>query len=91
VKSNFLDGNKKLFQYSVFFLVFTLPLFIDAQLIHQIKILDGTGRPAFTGSVRIIGNKISEVGNLTPRKGEQIIDGKGLILAPGFIDAHSHR
>ena len=83
-------SSKKLFQYSVVFLVFTLPLFMQAQLIHHVKIIDGTGRPAFNGSVRINGNKISEVGNLTPRKGEQIIDGKGLILAPGFIDAHSH-
>ena len=90
MKSNFLDGNKKLFQYSVFFLVITLPLFIQAQLIHQIKIIDGTGGPAFNGSVRIIGNKISEVGKLSPKKGEQVIDGKELVLAPGFIDAHSH-
>ncbi len=63
---------------------------MQAQLIHHVKVIDGTGRPAFNGSVRINGNKISEVGNLTPRKGEQFIDGKGLILSPGFIDAHSH-
>lgn len=77
-------------KYLFLLLFFHFPFLINAQLIRQVKIIDGTGRPAFNGSVRINGNKISEVGNLTARKGEQIIDGKGLILAPGFIDAHSH-
>ena len=81
---------KKLFQRSVFFLVIILPLFIHAQLIQHIKIIDGTGKPAYSASVRIIGNRVGEVGQLKPKKGELVIDGKGMILAPGFIDAHSH-
>jgi N-acyl-D-aspartate/D-glutamate deacylase len=89
-RKNIIINMINLIKTRLLLLLFLIPLLIDAQLIHQIKIIDGTGRPAFWGSVRIVGNTISEVGNLIPKKGEQIIDGKGLILAPGFIDAHSH-
>jgi len=40
--------------------------------------------------VRIEGDKIAAVGALKPRKGETVIAARGLALAPGFIDAHSH-
>jgi N-acyl-D-aspartate/D-glutamate deacylase len=40
--------------------------------------------------VRISGNKILEVGNLQPIKGEDLINGNGMVLALGFIDSHSH-
>ena len=59
-------------------------------LITHIWIADGSGGKAYTGSVRIRGNKITEVGNLKPQKDEEVIDGGGLLLAPGFIDTHSH-
>ncbi len=61
-----------------------------SQLIRHVKIIDGTGRLAFEGSVRIQDDKISAIGELEPIKGEQVIEGKGLILCPGFIDTHSH-
>ncbi len=53
-------------------------------------IIDGTGAPRFMADIRITGETISEIGKLIPRKGEQIVSAKGLIVAPGFIDAHSH-
>lgn len=59
-------------------------------LIQKIQLIDGTGAPARNVSVRIQGNKIIAVGNLTPFEEETIIDGEGKILAPGFIDSHSH-
>ena len=61
-----------------------------SQLIRHVKIIDGTGRIAFEGSVRIQDDKIYAIGELEPIKGEQVIEGKGLILCPGFIDTHSH-
>lgn len=61
-------------------------------LITNVSILDGSGGAPRFGSVRIVGDHISEVtaGREMPRSGEQVIDGKGLTLAPGFIDTHSH-
>ena len=74
-------------------LILGLNLAVIAQsgtIITNIQIVDGTGKPAFKASVRIVGNKIVAIGNLKPNKMDQIIDGKGKVLAPGFIDSHSH-
>lgn len=60
------------------------------QLIKNVKVIDGTGTPARSASVRIEGNRIKEIGDLKPLGGEAIIDGMGKVLAPGFIDSHSH-
>lgn len=59
-------------------------------LITNVQVLDGTGSAAIKGAVRIKGDMIEEVGNLKARPNEQVIDGRGQVLAPGFIDAHSH-
>ena len=74
-------------------LAFGLHLALLAQsgtIITNIQLVDGTGKPAVNASVRIVGNKIVAIGNLKPNKMDQIIDGKGKVLAPGFIDSHSH-
>jgi N-acyl-D-aspartate/D-glutamate deacylase len=74
-------------------LAFALHLTVLAQpgtIITNIQLVDGTGKPAVNASVRIVGNKIVAIGNLKPNKMDQIIDGKGKVLAPGFIDSHSH-
>lgn len=60
------------------------------QLITDVHILDGSGRPGYLGAVRIKGKTIAEVGLLRPWRGEEVIDGQGLTLSPGFIDSHSH-
>jgi N-acyl-D-amino-acid deacylase len=62
----------------------------ESQLILNASLIDGTGTPARTASVRIRGERIVEVGELSPRSGEAVVDAKGLVLAPGFIDTHSH-
>jgi len=68
-----------------------LPVTIAAtQLISNVWLIDGTGTPARKAAVRIEGNKIMEVGNLSALPGEETIDGGGKVLAPGFIDTHSH-
>jgi N-acyl-D-amino-acid deacylase len=59
-------------------------------LITNASVIDGTGSPPRRASVRIEGNRIAAVGNLTARDGERVIDAAGLTLAPGFIDTHSH-
>ena len=59
-------------------------------LIKDARIIDGTGKPAFLGSVRISGERIVSIGELIPTSGDTIFDAKGLTLSPGFIDTHSH-
>ena len=59
-------------------------------LISEVRIIDGTGIPAYVGSVRLKGNQIVAVGNLQALPGEQVINGQNKFLCPGFIDAHSH-
>jgi N-acyl-D-amino-acid deacylase len=59
-------------------------------LIVNARVLDGTGSPARSASVRVVGDRIAEVGTFAPRAGERVIDAGGLTLAPGFIDTHSH-
>jgi N-acyl-D-amino-acid deacylase len=62
----------------------------SSTLISEVRIIDGTGIPAYVGSVRVKGNQIVAVGNLQALPGEQVIKGQNKFLCPGFIDAHSH-
>jgi N-acyl-D-aspartate/D-glutamate deacylase len=63
---------------------------LASTVIVNAKVLDGTGSRARSDSVRIIGDRIVEVGRFEPAPRDEIIDAGGLILAPGFIDTHSH-
>lgn len=64
---------------------------VDAStLIVNARLTDGAGLPAREAAVRIEGERIKAVGDLAPAPGEEIVDGQGLVLAPGFIDTHSH-
>jgi N-acyl-D-amino-acid deacylase len=66
------------------------PALLADTLITNARIIDGTGSPAVVGSVRLSGDRITAVGELTPKESDEIIDAGGLVLAPGFIDTHSH-
>ena len=59
-------------------------------LIRHAQVIDGSGGPVRRADVRIAGDRIVAVGQLTPTNGERIVDANGLTLAPGFIDTHSH-
>jgi N-acyl-D-amino-acid deacylase len=54
------------------------------------KIIDGTGNPCFYGDVGIVKDKIVSIGDLSKSKADKTIDASGLIIAPGFIDVHTH-
>ncbi len=52
--------------------------------------MDGTGNSWFYGDLAIKDGKISSVGNLISINAKKTIDAHGLIVAPGFIDVHTH-
>ena len=59
-------------------------------LITNATVIDGTGSPSRRASVRVEGTRIAAIGDLSPRNGERTVDAGGLVLAPGFIDTHTH-
>lgn len=58
-------------------------------LFKNVAIIDGTGSAAYRGDVAIANGRIAAVGNVEGDAAETV-DGEGLTLAPGFIDAHGH-
>ena len=58
-------------------------------IIRNTMVLDGSGKEAFAADVAISDGKIAACG-VVDGSAERIIDGSGLMLAPGFIDMHSH-
>jgi len=57
-------------------------------LIKNTEIVDGTGKLSMIGAVAVKDGKICKDGEVW--ESDQVIDGTGLVLAPGFIDVHSH-
>lgn len=54
------------------------------------EVVDGTGGGRFTADVAIIGDRIARIGDLDGASASQIVDARGLVVAPGFIDSHTH-
>jgi len=55
---------------------------------HGATVVDGTGGPARRADVSVHDGRIAEVGERL--SGDRVVDAAGLVLAPGFIDMHSH-
>jgi len=62
----------------------------ESTVILNARVADGTGKPLRKASVRIVGDHIVRIGNFKPEHKDRVIDAKGLVLAPGFIDIHNH-
>lgn len=54
------------------------------------RVIDGSGGPSRDVNVRIAGDRIADVGDFEPSAEDTVVDADGLVLAPGFIDVHSH-
>lgn len=55
-------------------------------LILNGHIMDGSGNPWYAGDIGIRGNRIAAIGKLTDSHARRVIDAKGMVVAPGFID-----
>ena len=51
---------------------------------------DGSGRALRRANVRFVGDRVVAVGAGAPQRGDTVVDGAGLVVAPGFIDIHNH-
>jgi len=66
---------------------------MNATVFRNVSVLDGTGKPAFAGSVLVEGDRITAV---VPAAAPlavgdaRVVDGRGATLMPGLIEAHSH-
>jgi N-acyl-D-amino-acid deacylase len=90
---------RSLVKYSIAFIGLILVAWLSASsaqekptatVIVNAQVADGTSKPLRRVNVRFAGDRITKVGDFQPAKDEQIIDAKGLVLAPGFIDIHNH-
>jgi N-acyl-D-amino-acid deacylase len=59
-------------------------------IFKNVRIVDGTGAPWFYGEVGVKDDEIKEVSARIEGKAAKVVDGKNMVLAPGFIDSHSH-
>jgi N-acyl-D-amino-acid deacylase len=55
-------------------------------IIQNGRVIDGSGRPAFNADVAIKGDHIARIGNLHGAQAKRVIDARGQVVAPGFID-----
>jgi len=53
-------------------------------------VVDGTGEPARRADIGVSDGRIAEIGTIAAGSGQQEIDAEGLVVAPGFIDLHTH-
>jgi N-acyl-D-amino-acid deacylase len=92
-KSTFASTKRLLSALTAAFLLAFTPALAAPKattLIQGATIVDGTGKAAYRASVRLSAGRVAEIGQLRRRPGETVVSGEGLVLAPGFIDTHSH-
>src|SRR5207253_5730614 len=59
-------------------------------LIRNALVIDGTDTPGFPADVAILDGRIQRIGDMNGACAEEEIDAVGRVLAPGFIDVHTH-
>ncbi|RZL91191.1 MAG: D-aminoacylase, partial [Variovorax sp.] len=59
-------------------------------LIRGGTVIDGTRAPRFDADVGVLDGRIAAIGDLASATAERTLDATGRIVAPGFIDSHTH-
>jgi N-acyl-D-amino-acid deacylase len=59
-------------------------------VIVNARLIDGTGAAARAAAVAVAGGRIAAIGPAADRPARERVDGRGLVVAPGFIDVHTH-
>ncbi len=59
-------------------------------LIRGGRVVDGTGNPWVRADVAVRGDRIARIGHLPDATAARIVDAEGLVVAPGFVDPHTH-
>jgi len=54
------------------------------------SVIDGTGAPGIKSDVGIVGERIEAIDDLVGAEARRVIDAKGLVVSPGFVDPHTH-
>ncbi len=58
-------------------------------VIRNGTVVDGSGMPSYKADIAVNGNRIAKIGRVT-EKGREEVDASGKVVAPGFIDPHTH-
>jgi len=53
-------------------------------------VIDGTGAPGIKSDIGVVGERIGAIDALIGAEARRVIDAKGLIVSPGFVDPHTH-
>ena len=59
-------------------------------LVRGGRVIDGTGAPGRAADVAIRDGRIAEIGRIAASEAREVIEAAGLVVAPGFIDVHTH-
>ncbi|MFV0262099.1 MAG: N-acyl-D-amino-acid deacylase family protein [Kluyvera sp.] len=59
-------------------------------LFRNVTVIDGSGGPQYRADVAVQGDRIAQIAPAIDAQAEHDIDGSGKVLAPGFIDVHTH-
>ena len=59
-------------------------------LIRNGMIVDGTRAPRYRADIAIVDGRIAKIGRIDPSSADEVLDATGLVVAPGFVDLHTH-
>ena len=59
-------------------------------IVQNGTVIDGSGMPRFRADVGIVDGKIATIGRIRGESAKEVVDAEGHVVAPGFIDAHTH-
>src|SRR5262245_24959586 len=79
----------RIFRSILIGLLLVSPCFAQNLVLVNGSVIDGTGKPRSLANIRIRDGKISDLGPFKPAAGETVLDVKGMIIAPGFVDVRS--